>query len=80
MSESAKIEIGHAIRTKCGRGRITYRPDWSPSYPWLGYRNGTVGACYASPEAAKADGFDLESDAERTARLAALDAKGKKSP
>lgn len=31
------------IRTVCGRGRITYHKDWSPSQPWVSYWDGTAG-------------------------------------
>lgn len=30
-------------RTKCGRGRTTYHPEWSESQPWATYIDGTAG-------------------------------------
>lgn len=30
-------------RTKCGRGRVSYHPEWSPSQPWVTYIDGTAG-------------------------------------
>lgn len=65
-------KLGHTIRTRDGKGRITYQPDWSQSMPWASYRNGTAGRLYASVGAARQDIPDLETDEERTVRLAAL--------
>ena len=35
-------------RTKCGRGRVTYHPEWSEERPWATYRNGSAGAHVAN--------------------------------
>lgn len=35
-------------RTKCGRGRITYHPEWSASKPWASYWLGMAGAAFAT--------------------------------
>jgi hypothetical protein len=37
------VPVGHTYRTACGRGRISYRPDWSISKPWASYIDGTAG-------------------------------------
>jgi hypothetical protein len=38
--------VGSTYRTECGNGRVTYRPDWSASYPWVTYVNGVAGQHY----------------------------------
>ena len=43
---------GDKFRTTCGRGRISYHPEWSPSKPWASYTNGAAGLHFASPELA----------------------------
>lgn len=35
-------------RTKCGRGRVTYRSEWSPSMPWVTYWDGTAGRHFST--------------------------------
>lgn len=36
-------EVRDTYRTKCGRGRVSYHPEWSPSQPWASYIDGTAG-------------------------------------
>jgi len=31
------------VRSKCGKARATYRPDWSEAQPWVTYIRGTAG-------------------------------------
>jgi hypothetical protein len=40
-------------RTTCGRGRVTYRADWSPSRPWASYINGTAGQHFTTLDEAR---------------------------
>lgn len=48
-----KYEIGFTYRSKDG-GRVTYRPDWDSTLPWICYYgNGTAGAHRGSFAAAK---------------------------
>lgn len=35
-------------RTKCGNGRITYHPEWSPEKPWASYWRGLAGLHFAT--------------------------------
>jgi hypothetical protein len=41
-SDTTVYQIGHTVRSKCGRARVTYRPDWDAERPWIGYYNGTA--------------------------------------
>ena len=38
----AEYKTWDTFRTVCGRGRITYHPEWSPKSPWASYINGTA--------------------------------------
>ncbi len=40
-------------RTKCGRGRVEYHEEWSPSLPWASYWDGTAGRHFATLDAAR---------------------------
>lgn len=33
--------------TECGRGRVTYHPEWSVNEPWVSYIEGTAGRHFA---------------------------------
>lgn len=39
---STTPEIDYTERSTCGRGRITYRPDWDANKPWICAWRGTV--------------------------------------
>jgi len=41
-------------RTSCGRGRVSYRPDWSLERPWASYLDGTAGRHFAGLDEARA--------------------------
>lgn len=41
-------QVGLTVRSKCGKGRISYQPDWSPSLPWATIFRGTAGAHFYS--------------------------------
>lgn len=43
---------GTTYRTACGRGRVTFNPDWDRSKPWASYIDGTAGLHFATPDAA----------------------------
>lgn len=45
-------DMGQTIRTVCGTGRATYRPDWSAATPWVTYINGTAGLHVATLDGA----------------------------
>lgn len=47
-------KIGDTYRTKCGRGRISYHPEWSTSKPWVSYTHGSAGLHFTNPEEALA--------------------------
>jgi len=49
---SLEIKPWTTIRTRCGRGRITYHPEWSPSQPWASYWLGSAGRHFVSTNAA----------------------------
>lgn len=34
--------LGHDVRSKCGKARASFRPDWSQKNPWAVYVNGTA--------------------------------------
>ena len=52
MSGALTHSLGTTYRTKCGRGRITYQADWSPSMPWASYWDGTAGRHFVTVPAA----------------------------
>lgn len=35
---------GESWRTRCGSGRVAYRPDWDAAKPYATYYRGTAGA------------------------------------
>lgn len=41
-------------RTACGRGRVSYRPDWSAQRPWASYLDGTAGRHFTDLDEARA--------------------------
>ncbi len=46
------VDFGDAGRGKVGR--VTYRPDWSNSAPWVSYLAGTAGRHFATLDEATA--------------------------
>lgn len=36
------------LRTKCGKGRAAYKPEWSPEKPWSLYWKGEAMLCVTS--------------------------------
>lgn len=44
---------GDTVRSKCGRHRTTYQPDWSPMKPWATFNNGTACNAFATLSEAK---------------------------
>lgn len=36
------------VRSRCGRARLSYHPEWSTERPWASYVDGTAGAHYTS--------------------------------
>lgn len=51
MSKQEDMKLGQSIR--CGKWRITYRPDWDASLPYVTYDNGTAGCHFGSLIAAQ---------------------------
>lgn len=45
-----KHKNGETHYTRCGGGRVTYRPDWSTEKPWVSYIGGTAGLHFARLE------------------------------
>jgi hypothetical protein len=60
---NTEYKVGHTFRTKCGRGRVAYRPDWYASCAWITYWNGVAELHFETPEEA-AEWFKKEFDAE----------------
>jgi len=48
------IPLFYNRRSQCGRARVEYDPLWSPSRPWLTFRNGTALQQFSSCQAAEA--------------------------
>lgn len=48
----AKAAPVQTYRTKCGRARATYHPEWYAARPWVTYIDGTAGQHFATPMAA----------------------------
>lgn len=46
-------KTGDTVRSKCGRHRATYDPEWSPSKPWATFHNGTACNAFATLAEAK---------------------------
>lgn len=44
---------GETVRSKCGRHRTTYQPDWSAMKPWATFNNGTACNAFATLSEAK---------------------------
>lgn len=55
-------------RTECGRGRVTYHPEWSEDQPWVTYIDGTAGkhCCdiYAAASYFRSKGMKLQSNSK----------------
>lgn len=49
MKDGNNYTIGETFRSKCGRARITYRPDWDAERPWVSYIDGTAGRHFGLP-------------------------------
>jgi hypothetical protein len=43
---------GDTFWTECGRGRVSYHPDWAPGLPWCVYVDGTAWIAKGSLQAA----------------------------
>ncbi len=41
-------KVGTTFRTKSGRARATYRPDYDKSKPWITYIDGEAGYHFAT--------------------------------
>jgi hypothetical protein len=46
MKDGNDYYIGETFRSKDGRARLTYHPDWDSLRPWVGYIDGTAGRHY----------------------------------
>lgn len=44
----AAPKLNQTHRTQCGRGRVTYHPEWDRSNPWVSYIGGTAGRHFAN--------------------------------
>lgn len=56
-SEDANImhKPWETYRSRNGRARLTYHPEWDKERPWVGYIDGTAGRHYANLNGAKQD-------------------------
>ena len=76
-----QIPIGFTVRTKSHQCRLTYRPDWSPSTPWVSYKKGVAGQHFKDIQEAIDNGWtNLENDADRENRAKALREQGLEIP
>jgi len=74
------LPIGFTVKSKNGQDRLTYRPDWSQSAPWMSYKKGTAGRYFSSIQEAKQNGWKLETDEDRTKRAEHLISLGMEIP
>ena len=49
MKDGNDYHEGETFRSKCGRARITYHPDWDSERPWVSYIRGTASRHYPGP-------------------------------
>lgn len=45
-----EYKSGDTVRSKCGRARLSYHPEWSEMLPWASYKNGTAGRHFGTLE------------------------------